>query len=147
MQLTAKLSAKDERIEALTAARKVAEQAAAFVELDGARRHAMFQMTMRVANDATGRSSSSAANGMPVPPGGKPTLTAARRRTFRLRSPAPTGASTLQEGFAGEKTRGTAISAELTAEQNSSLKRLVYFFMLISLSCQARKFQPISPRQ
>ncbi len=46
VQLNARLGAKDERIDALSAelARKTAEQAAAFTELDGARRHALLQI-------------------------------------------------------------------------------------------------------
>ncbi len=46
VQLTAKMGAKDERIEALSSdlARKATEQAASFAELDGARRHALLQI-------------------------------------------------------------------------------------------------------
>ena len=123
MQLTAKLGAKDERIEALTAelARKVAEQAAAFVELDGARRHAMLQIDQARGEgrhwkeqfergDQEVRTARTAADSY-------------RGKASNLEA-ALAGAngrlSALQESLAAEQLRTAALSAQLNAEQDGS---------------------------
>lgn len=122
VQLGARLAAKNERIEALTAelARKSAEQAAALVEMDGARRHALMQIDHARGegrhwkeqferSDQEARGARTAADTYRSKASNLETTLAGA--TGRL--------ETLQESLASERQRGVALTAQLEAGQQA----------------------------
>lgn len=120
VQLVAKIGAKDERIESLSAelARKVEEKAAAFIEFDGARKHALMQIEQARGEgrhwkdqwERRDKEARSAHSETDVYRNKASNLEAALAGTRgRL--------DVLQDSLAAEKERSVQLSAQLVAEQ------------------------------
>lgn len=125
--LNAKLGAKDERIEAITAelARKSADHAAALVELDGARKHAIVQIDQARGearhwkeqwerSDQEARGARTAADTYRNKAGSlEASLAGVNGRLAQL-----------QESLTDEKARGATLNSQLASEQAYSRKLL-----------------------
>lgn len=126
VQLTAKLGAREERIEALTAelARKAAEQAAAFTELDGARKHALLQIDQARGEGChwkeqyeRGEQGAQSLRAMAETYRGRAGNLEAELAGVKGRLQA------LEDGLASERRHGAALSAQLADEQERARRQ------------------------